>query len=104
MNTKFNFKEVGYEAPGDWSRLWDLVPKSTLDATKTQISARSFYEAEGQTKAALLLLLRAYGINPEPYDAERLAVIEWSRRGRPGGVEELKRLADGYGDFLAAER
>ena len=70
MPAEFDFEAKGYESPGDWSRLWDLVPPASASTTKTQHSAREFYEAEGQTKAALLLLLRSYGIKPGPYDAE----------------------------------
>ena len=74
MDAHFNFQEQGYEAPADWARLWDLLPKISADDSREQKNARAAYEKGGQTKALFLALLRAHGIHPEPYDAEAARV------------------------------
>ncbi len=73
MNAEFNFEKAGYEAPADWARLWDLLPKSSPNDSEKQKIARGNYEAGGQKKPLMLVLLATYGVKPEPYNAEAAA-------------------------------
>lgn len=69
MNARFDFKAKGYLSAGDWSRLWDLLPKA--DVTDNQRLCREAYRSGGEPKSLLLRLLRSHGVVPELYDAEK---------------------------------
>ena len=59
-----DFDKAGYEAPGDWARIRDLIP----DKTEADRKALAKWRAGGSTKADALALLAEHGIDPWPYD------------------------------------
>lgn len=59
----YDFGAKGYEAPGDWTRLNDLLP-ADLDKEELALLERD------DSKTYVLAVLKAHGIEPGPWDAE----------------------------------
>ncbi len=70
MNAEYDFKAAGYEGPGDWSRLHDLIP-AREELTKDQ---RGSLEAD-DSKRNVMALLTIHGVKfGARYDGEAAGV------------------------------
>ena len=63
MNADYDFEAKGYKAPGDWSRLNDLLPADLSKVERNRL-------AVDDSKTYVLAVLKAHGVEPGPWDAE----------------------------------